>query len=191
MGRIDSLSGQPLKLILLSGPREVGKTTLLVDVISRCRMKNISVAGLITPAVFQDGSKTAIDLLDLKTGDQKRMANLRKADSAGIMTERWLFDPAIMEWGNQVLSTSTPCQLLVVDELGPIEFEKGQGLQNGIRIISEGDYQAAVVVIRPELVDKARQLWPASQVVNVEIRSLIPITKVKLLGMIDQLTDGS
>ena len=54
-----------------------------------------------------------------------------------------------MDWGNQTLNTSTPCDVLVVDELGPLEFERGIGLQNGFTAIDSRNFDFALVVIRP------------------------------------------
>ena len=60
------------------------------------------------------------------------------------------------------------CDLLIVDELGPIELERGEGWQNGIAALNSGEYQAAVVVIRPELLDAASQLWPNASLITIQ-----------------------
>ena len=157
-----------VNLLLLTGARESGKTSLLVKVLEKCREGGINAAGVISPAVFNNGIKTGIDLLDVRSGERRRLAELRKADSSGIMTTRWVFDTHTLDWGNQILRSAIPCDLLLIDELGPIELEKGIGLQIGITAINSGDYKAAVVVVRPELIQKALQLWPGSEVFNIE-----------------------
>ena len=155
-------------LILLTGARESGKTSLLVKVLEKCREGGIDTAGVISPAVFNNGNKTGIDLLDVRSGEKRRLADLRKAGSSGIMTDRWAFDSQTLEWGNLILGAATPCDLLLVDELGPIELEKGLGLQNGISSLNSRGYRMAIVVIRPELIQKALQLWPGSVVFDIE-----------------------
>ena len=156
------------ELFILSGPREIGKTTFLKTLLEQARTRGIHCAGVLSPAVFEARSKIAIDLLDVHSDEQKRLANLRHSENEGVFTDHWLFDPDILDLGNQILGESTPCELLIVDELGPIELERGQGWQNGIQAINSMAYSAAVVVIRPELLAKARSLWPQAQVIELD-----------------------
>lgn len=174
------------KLILLTGARESGKTSLFIQALEKCREGVIDVAGVISPAVFDNGAKTGIDLLDVRSGERYKLAELRKTDSSGIMTDRWAFDDQTLAWGNQILSSAIPCDLLLIDELGPIELEKGMGLQNGISALNSGDYQAAIVVIRPELIQKALQLWPGSVVFDIEsgIPSGFALLMIKITNLL-------
>ena len=164
------LAGLPL-FFILSGPREIGKTTFLKQLIKQTQDLQIRVAGVISPAVVENGQKTAIDLVDLSTSRVKRLANLRMTESQGIYTERWAFSSESLEWGNQILAASIPCDLLIVDELGPIELERGQGWQKGILALSSNQFQAAVAVIRPELLDKAFSLWPQAKLMEITQRN--------------------
>jgi nucleoside-triphosphatase THEP1 len=157
------------KVVILTGARESGKTRLLFDILESFWKQEIDCSGVLSPAVFTRDRKTGIDLLDVRSGECQRLADLRQSDSTGIMTDRWLFDGQALEWGNQILSTATPCGFLIVDELGPIELEKGLGLQNGISALNSGEYQAAVVVIRPELLEKAQQLWPGASIFDLAV----------------------
>ena len=163
MGQLISL--QPL--YILSGAREIGKTTFLKTLLEQAALLKLDAAGVISPAFFSAGEKKGIDLLEVRSGITKRLANLRESETCGIQTERWAFSSEVLDWGNQVLGNSCPCDLLIVDELGPIELERGQGWQNGIRALSSGNYQTAVVVIRPELVEKAFQIWPNARLIQI------------------------
>jgi nucleoside-triphosphatase len=167
MGQLTLHPFDPSVLFLLSGAREIGKTTFLKFILEQTEEKNITRAGVISPAVFANGQKIGIDLTDVKTGITRRLANRRGAEVEGILTGRWIFIPEIMEWGDQILAASTPCDLLFVDELGPIELERGEGWQNGIRALSSNMYQIAIAVIRPELIDKANSLWPNARQIAI------------------------
>jgi len=155
-------------LFILSGPREIGKTTFLTSVVEQARQLQLTVAGVLSVAVYDAVQKVAIDVIDLHTGIKQRLANQRQAQFDGIATERWAFDAGVLAWGNQILAESCPCDLLIVDELGPIELERGGGWQNGIAALSSGDYRAAVVVIRPELLAKANMFWPQAHLLTIE-----------------------
>ena len=89
-----------------------------------------------------------------------------------MTTDHWAFIPESLDWGNEILgSKHTPCDLLIIDELGPIELERGQGWQNGLSAIASGKYRVAAVVIRPELISTAIHLWPEAQVLHINEKS--------------------
>jgi len=159
--------GRKGKLILLTGDRGSGKTTLLQRLIADCHFNKIDFAGLLSPAVFENGEKIAIDLLEVGSGIRRRLAETRKLNSSGIMTDHWVFDSQTIEWGNRILASLPQCGLFVLDELGPIELERGQGLIEGIAAVNRGNFRQAIVVVRPELIEDALQRWPQAEVIPV------------------------
>ncbi len=157
------------KRFLLSGEREIGKTSLLLELKEQAQNADFDVSGVISPAVFEGGFKMGIDLLDLRSGKQLRLANLNVAEPEGqIATTHWTFDESALNYGNEVLGRSIPCDLLIVDELGPIELVRGQGWQNGIQAIESRAYKTAVIVIRPSLLDVATSKWPDANLLKLE-----------------------
>jgi hypothetical protein len=66
---------------------------------------------------------------------------------------QWLFDPTVVDWGNQVLQSRQPCDLFIIDELGPLEFFRGEGWISAFDALRQVRYRLGVVVIRPECID--------------------------------------
>jgi len=155
-------------ITILTGARGAGKTTLLMKLVQQSQVNNIRAAGVISPAVFVGSDKTAIDLLNVAGGESRRLANLRQSESTGIMTERWVFEADTLEWGNRILASIPFCDLFLLDELGPIELERNQGLNEGIKALNQRNFKFGIVVIRPELIDKAIKLWPDADVISIE-----------------------
>jgi hypothetical protein len=56
-----------------------------------------------------------------------------------------------------VLSAATPCDLLIVDELGPLELVGGHGWVHALDVLRKGDFGAALVVCRPSLLDELEE----------------------------------
>jgi hypothetical protein len=54
-----------------------------------------------------------------------------------------------------------------MDELGPLEFDQQQGWMKAFDVINSLLFKKAVVVIRPELLEKARMLWPDANLINM------------------------
>jgi nucleoside-triphosphatase THEP1 len=156
------------KRFIISGVQGSGKTTFCQALVDLARSVGWKVAGVLSPPVLVDGQKVGIDVVDLSTSQHKRLANTIDRGGGGPKTTCWAFDEEVLSWGNQVLGNILPCDLLVVDELGPLEFERGEGWLNGILAVSDGDYKLAVVVIRPGLVEKALVMWPDVEVSEMD-----------------------
>jgi len=154
-------------LIILSGPRGAGKTTLIQKALEYINHESVDIAGILSLPVEEDGVKNAIDGLDLRSGETRRLAVRNPGLSGDLATRQWLFESQAMQWAGRILETSTPCDLLVVDELGVLEFERGQGWLSGLKALDDGLYTAAIAVIRPELLEEALMRWPMSNVFEV------------------------
>ncbi len=158
------------KILILSGEIQAGKTTLCGKIADLARDRGLELGGVISPPVYEQGRKTAIDVEDVRTGETRRLAVLRGREEAELTTRRWQFLPESVRWGNQILETAVPCGLLMVDELGPLELERGKGWTAGLTSLDSGQFQGAVVVIRPHLVDAGLARWPGASVAAVSSR---------------------
>jgi nucleoside-triphosphatase len=159
-------TGAP-QLVLVSGPRGAGKTTWCSQLVHEARERGVGVAGVLSPHALDDeGVRLAIDLVDVSTGEQRRIAvrgDATAPQAAGLPRAWWTFDQDALAWGEAVLGRVDGTELLVVDELGVLEFRHGAGLVSGLRLVGEGRYRMACVVIRPELLDLARARWPRAE----------------------------
>ncbi|HEY71006.1 MAG TPA: DUF2478 domain-containing protein [Anaerolineae bacterium] len=161
------MKGKPA-LFIVSGDFETGKTRFSQHLAQGLQEAGWDVAGIVSPAVFEDGVKTAIDAVDLRSGERRRLAESIQAGSSldGPETTRWQFSQEVLDWCNGVLRSATPCDLLVIDELGPLEFDRSIGLMAGMQAIEEGRYLASLIVIRPMLLERAKARWPQAEVIH-------------------------
>jgi nucleoside-triphosphatase len=154
-------------LIIVTGDRGAGKTIFCTRLIELARSRRYDVAGVLSPAVIVNGQKIAIDVIDLHSDRRQPLATFDpEADYPREL--RWRFQADALAWGNLVLVESTPCDVLIVDELGVLEFEREQGWLAGLKALDSGNYQLGVVVIRPELLEQAKQRWPSARVITIE-----------------------
>jgi len=169
-------ANQPHSLLLITGDSGMGKTTWCQQGRDLAQAHGWRVGGLLSIPVMAGVQKVAIDLLDVATGEQRPFAKLSHPLGARtacpppdhhVTTGRWLFDPSVLTWGNEVLSRITAVDLLIIDELGPLEFEQRGGLQAAFDLIAAGDYRMAAVVIRPSLIPRAQRRWPEAKIVSV------------------------
>lgn len=155
-------------LTLITGDHGAGKTRWCERKVLQARAANLALFGLLSPAVFEDGRKVGIDLLDLSTGERRPLARLRGSAPSGLMIGDWQFEPETLAWGNQRLSMCGTCDVFILDEPGPLEFHQHTGLLEGFSVIERGLYREGYVVIRPELLQQALARWPHAQVLEVK-----------------------
>ena len=158
----------PVRLIV-TGEIGQGKTRTCEAAAERLRDLGWEIAGVLSPAVWVGNQKVAIDALDLRTGRTRRLAERAGAGHAlaGPATRSWRFDAETIAWCNSLLADAIDCDLLVVDELGPLEFESGDGLIQGVRAVDAGRFRLGLVVVRPRLLQPAQARWPTAAVLAI------------------------
>ncbi len=155
-------------LWLVTGERGAGKTTFCRRLAEEARADGWRVAGLLSPAVFEAGVKTGILVEDLASGEQRPLASLAARPPFDLPLGRWFFDPAALDWGNRVLQDCPPCDLLIVDELGPLELLRGQGWTSALTALLRPDIRLGLAVVRPELETTLRARLPARETIRVQ-----------------------
>jgi nucleoside-triphosphatase len=167
LNAILSAAEQEPQIYLVTGPFGTGKTTWCTRMIEKAQTRDLRVCGVLSPGLFQDGEKSGIELINLADGERRLLAVPHTGNAAGIVTAHWHFDPEVLDWGNLILSDlPDDFDVLMVDELGPLEFERGEGLQAGLRAVDARTYKVACVVVRPALLDQAQTRWPGSTVID-------------------------
>ena len=158
------------QLILISGESGSGKTTWCKEQIAIVQQKGLKVAGVLSPAIFESGEKVGIALINLATGEKRQLAKLRPQLQPEAIIKKWIMDPEVIVWANGCLEKVKTCDLLIIDELGPLEFKTKEGFQKAFSLIEEENYRLAVVVIRPALLLMASERWQGipSQVYHIE-----------------------
>jgi nucleoside-triphosphatase len=134
----------PPPILILTGPRGSGKTTACLELIERARRSGLDCAGLVSPATLSGGVRTGADVVDVRTGERHPFT---------VEGERRMFDHGVLAWAANRMEGACPCDLLVVDEIGPLELIQGRGWRNALDVVGTCGYRLAVVVVRPELLD--------------------------------------
>lgn len=155
----EALAAAP-QIMVVTGDIGGGKTTWCTALIEHVGSQGASAAGLLCPGVFKDGRKVAVDVIDLVSQEKRRLAKRRAVNDSSSPTPKWDFDSDVLAWGNQVLEKIVGADLLLIDELGPLELLKGKGWQAGIRLLEGGSYRVACVVVRRELLNVMLARFP-------------------------------
>ena len=189
--------------VLLTGQRQVGKTTVCRRVAELARGLIYDPAGVLAPALLgEDGLPVAYHALMVSDGEQRLLAradgDLRKRNpkpetrnpklsKGGPRTSRYSFDADVFSWviGRLRAAISQGCDLLIVDEIGPLELERGRGLAPLLSDLSARRLPPLLLVVRPELAGRLQERLPIiafrTFTVTQENRQALPHAIIKEL----------
>ncbi len=155
------------EIFLVSGESGTGKTTLVESLISEINKLGVKISGIYSPARIERGIKTGIFAVDLSTRIKELLAIHQPGWDSENPNREWKMDPKVMKWGDIVIQKSVPTTILIIDELGYLEFEKNMGWISAFKILDEGDYKSAIVTVRTGLLEKALEKFKKATVIPV------------------------
>jgi nucleoside-triphosphatase THEP1 len=138
-------------ILVLTGPVHGGKTTFLERSLARWASCGIAPVGFLSVAVTGASGATGYDLLELKSG--RRHPYLRregKPDAERIGP--FFFVPSTLELARTIIREADPRELLVVDEVGPLEL-LGGGLWPALREALSRPGMRCLLVARKEILE--------------------------------------
>jgi nucleoside-triphosphatase THEP1 len=156
-------------LVVVTGPTNSGKTSVVSDVIDRLREGGHAVAGFIQQAQWKDGRKTGFTMLDLESGATVPLAERVTAGSGRYGTSFRFFREGFAA-GQEALRRARAGSVVVVDELGPVELRGGGHMPAVRSVLRVADLGGIVVVVRKSLVPAFLDALEASdaRVVDIE-----------------------
>ncbi len=147
----------PSQIILITGERQTGKTTLCFNLVAALQASGINVTGVLTRHVGPND----LEAVEVAAGQQYALTLPFSPDHGGALS-RFRMDPEALERSRRTLADSFPTQVFVVDEIGPLELRHGQGWDHVPTLLARDDYTVALIVVRPELLGEAIARMPAS-----------------------------
>jgi nucleoside-triphosphatase THEP1 len=140
----------PQQILWLTGESGVGKTTYCTRIVSYAREQGLAVTGLLSHHRSAEDGRVALEVEDLRTSRRRLLAEA-VGSAGGPRIGKWRFHSESLDWGTEILRRATPCDLLLIDELGPLELTRNQGWTVALEVLRSGQFRVAVVVVRPAL----------------------------------------
>jgi nucleoside-triphosphatase THEP1 len=135
------------KIIIVTGDIQTGKTTLLQQF---CLQQN-NIAGILTPIV--NGKRMFYNIVEKELFEMEAHGGEEQ-----LAIGKYLFSVAAFTKANTILSDaskSIECKYLIIDEIGPLEVKKQQGLYESFKeILSSTLNCTLIVVVRQALVNE-------------------------------------
>jgi nucleoside-triphosphatase len=164
-------------IAILTGGVGSGKTTACQRLVDLARREGLRVGGVLELALFDDaGRKVGIRALHLASGESRLLAHISR-ELDGPSTDQYSFDAEALAWVRRAVERASPCDLLIVDEIGPLELRREEELVAAVRDLSPGRAQNLLLVVRAALAERLAALLPQEAVLfrlDEESREDIP-----------------
>ncbi len=158
----------PVRVVVVTGPSNSGKTEMVTDVAGRLQSAGVHVAGFVQPGEFFKGKKVGFRIRDLATGQEAPLASLSERGDGDFGT-RFRFSDGGFRLGREALSRTAPDSVVIIDELGPIEL-RGLGHMPAVRTaLTVADLAGAIIVVRRSLVPSLLAELDASDAVVIDV----------------------
>ncbi|MGC8794166.1 MAG: nucleoside-triphosphatase, partial [Bryobacteraceae bacterium] len=148
------------RVLLLTGQKGEGKTTLCAQVAELMRARGRRVAGVLSPGFWDDGARAGYRVLDLLTGRSQSLAG-RAAQPGHVRQGSYWFDPSALQFGRRALAEGAAAgpDLVIVDEVGPLELGGG-GWAPELDLLHAYPPCPMLWVVRPGLIEDVKRRWP-------------------------------
>ena len=164
------------RIVFLTGAPEAGKTLACQRLVEAARHKGLRVSGLLTEARRLSSGRIVQTVVNLRTGERRRLADYVGVDEGepigrGVAGRfSWTFVGESVRWGRHELDRCLTgrTDLLVIDQLGPLELLAGSGWVNAVGVLQDGSYGLAVVVVNPLVVAQLKVRLGDAEVDEVE-----------------------
>ena len=140
-------------LILLTGKKHSGKTTVLKRLVEGLKREGLKISGFTAPSVYDSNFLSGFDLVDIQSGRSVKFARWKTAAQAFQFSDQGL------EFGRKILESEEArnADLIIIDEFGPLELE-GDGWRKDTDSLLENK-NCLLLVIREELVEAVKELY--------------------------------
>lgn len=114
--------------IFITGMPGSGKSTVLMKIVERLKIEGFNVGGIITPELRVRGRRTGFKVVDLLSGREGILASVNQLTGPQVSKYRVNLNDINEVGVNAIKNALKFADLIIIDELGPMEFHSRQFL---------------------------------------------------------------
>ncbi|MBX3045251.1 MAG: hypothetical protein KIT33_10550 [Candidatus Kapabacteria bacterium] len=164
-----------MRIIIITGNKSAGKTTLVGSLISRAEQSNLNFDGIISRAVFDfKGEKTGFE--SVRLSDKKTELLCHSGLVAKTSTFKYGFSAQAFSLGESFTGDNFP-ETFFLDEVGILEADN-QGWSELLRRLLKSNVKVLVLSLRLSVLDKIIELYQFHNSIVYKIDSENEIAKL-------------
>lgn len=165
------------RILLLTGPPGVGKTTVLLKTVDSLKARGVAVGGMISREAREGSVRVGFEILDLTSGKCGWLAHVNQPSGPQVGKYRVNLRDLETIGAAAILEAAEKCAVVAVDEVGPMELYSQKFKQAVEHALVSNRLVLAVVhaKARDALIDEAKKREDAQTfTVTAENRGSLP-----------------
>lgn len=143
-------------IFIITGKIGSGKTTCIKKLTEKLKSENISVGGIYTSRIMENGKTTGYMMVDISTGYKEKLLDINGNGNQKKIGNYYICEEVI-ERGNLALQ-QTNAQLMVIDEVGKLELNGGGWAEMLGKLLVSRQNQL-LISIRKEVLNEVTDKW--------------------------------
>lgn len=143
-------------VFIITGKIGSGKTTCIKKLAEKLNAENVSVGGIYTLRIMENGETTGYTMVDISSGNQEKLLDINGNDQQEKIGKYFISAEAI-DRGNRALQ-QTNAQLMVIDEVGKLELNGGGWSEILGKLLASRQNQL-LISIRKEVLNEVMDKW--------------------------------
>lgn len=133
------------KIIIITGGKDSGKTTLLRQVVKHFQSKNKTIGGFYSQKKIEDELLVGYDIIDIQTQKNEPFLRLKKEDSQLIIGRFEIIEKGLIT-GKRILNNAENYEYVFIDEVGKLEL-KGNGWSSSLDKILNSQTKLLILTV--------------------------------------------
>lgn len=150
--QLKGYSSQGGKIFIVTGEREEGKTSSLIEVIEKLKSTGVRVGGFISPRIMVDGKTIGYYIESVLDGRRQILITETEHNGFQKIGRFWLDPNVIKRVTSTIEEQSLSPSVIFIDEVGRLEIE-GQGWDEVLRSLLLANV-VVVIAVRKAFVDE-------------------------------------
>lgn len=106
----------------MTGPPRIGKTTIILKVVGRLKLRGVKIGGMISQEVLEGRRRVGFKIVDLETNREGLLAHVRQRSGPQVGKYRVCLRDLDEVGAQAILRACREASLIVIDEVGPMEL---------------------------------------------------------------------
>jgi nucleoside-triphosphatase len=110
------------RVLLLTGPPAIGKTTVLSKTAVALNAKGYHVGGMISREIRQNHERLGFEIIDLTTTEHSWLAHISQREGPQIGKYKINLENLDKIGAQAIYTAMETCEIIIIDEIGPMEL---------------------------------------------------------------------
>jgi nucleoside-triphosphatase THEP1 len=169
------------RIFIITGSVGEGKTTQVQKIVERLKDQNISIGGILSPRIVENGTTTGYDIVDISTNE--RTAFLRKTSDEELprIGSYSILSEGIKKGTTALKNSQDTNQVIVIDEVGRLELNNG-GWSENINHLLRDSNRNLIISVRDRFIEEVIDKWYLKDYTILYISDNDYITNSKIIA---------